>query len=407
MKINIIIEKIKERYKTLLKYIGLIVLAGTTLLACSSDDTDDVNHGEDTRIEGKDMVVMLHVNPKTGEEYTEEELAELDYDPSMEEFYTPNQKIDLLVWMQQKPEKVEITPVGAVEPVAVISSFKRDDRPDIGDYKEGYGYSGKWKTKVEDLSIPLDDQITYDIKVTYLDAGIDGFTTPSVRSTSFVIHHYDDGGEGIDLQEALVGHWKFNDPSNLGLATKGNDLVLIGTDEAVQGVDADDGATLIGIGSGYSADHGLPAAGGEKLNVYTLIFDINVPSIGSYVNLLQTYVNNDSDGAIYIAPDGGFWNRGLPGSDSDLIKSDTWHRIVVALDETDLYMYVDGVLIYTAETSTDSYHAIELSNFLVFLDNNGEDFPIKCSELMLFKAALGESDIATLPPVNEVPETED
>ena len=407
MNIYKIIEKIKERYMTLLKYISLVVLVGTILFACSSDDTTNLNPGDDTRIEGKDMVVVLHVNPKTGEEYTEEELAELDYDPSMGEFYTPNQKIELFVWMQQKPEKVEIIPVSGGEPIAEISSFKRDDRPDIGDYKDGYGYSGKWKTKIDDLGIPLDDKITYEIKVTYQDVGIDGFMTPSVRSTSFVINHYDDGGEGIDLQEALVGHWKFNVSSNLGLATKGNDLVLIGTDEAVQGVDADDGATLVGIGSGYSVDHGLPAAGGEKLNVYTLIYDINVPSIGSYVNLLQTYINNDSDGAIYITPDGGFWNRGLAGSDSNLIKSDTWYRIVVVLDETDLYMYVDGALLYTAETSTDSYHAIELSNFLVFLDNNGEDFPIKCSELMLFKAALAESDIATLPPVNEVPEIED
>ena len=391
-----------------------MLIAGISLLACKDDDEFIPNSGVDTRLEGKDAVKIYHVNPITGEPYTNDELSMLNYDPDVEEYYGEKQKVNLFVWTQQKPEKVEVFAEGTSEAVMVSSTFVREDRPEFSNYENGYGYSAKLKTNVTDLGILIDDALTLDFKVTYNDLGIDGFTMQSVRNTMFTINHYEyiDPNAEEDLSPYLKGYWRFDDPSNLGKATKGNDLILHGTESAVEGVTATDGATQVNTGSGYNVDHGLAAIGGSKLNVYTLIYDVNVPNIGSYVNLLQNNPVNSTDGTCYINPSGGFWNNGLPGSSGDLIKADTWHRVVLTLDAesgtSDNYnIYIDGELVYTSSIGADSYFAPETSNFFVFSDDNGEDGPIKCSELMLLNTALSEGQIGNMPAITAGPAIKD
>lgn len=398
-------NKILGKYMSLLINICLLAFVGLVFFSCNKDDEPIGPEGPDTRLEGKDLVLVLHDNPKTKAAYTEEELAELSYDPYKEEFYTTSQTVKNVIWLQQRPEKVEIFKEGTDELVFLLETFTRDDRPDLASYKEGYGYSGKWTTSIENLGVEIDQSATYQLKVTYYDTGINGFKTPSVRETTFTIHHYDDGSGGIDLSESLVGFWRFNDPTNLGRATRGNDLVIGGDAEvsAVEGVNAGDGASQIGLGSWYEVNHGMSATGGSNVNAYTLIFDINVPgsSAGNYVNLLQNLTDNSADGAVYIHPNLGFWFNGGPGGhEAGTIVADTWHRIVISVDAPTITFFVDGIEIYTADIATvDGTFSLDPSKFLLFADNGGEDYPIKISELMLFNTAFLGSQIQTLPAV--------
>jgi len=79
-------------------------------------------------------------------------------------------------------------------------------------------------------------------------------------------------------QSDLVGHWKFDDPNNLTQANVGNDLVLSGSNTAVTGPAAGDGAVNIGPGSYYICPHGMsPSGGGSRVNEFTLVMDVKIP----------------------------------------------------------------------------------------------------------------------------------
>lgn len=386
--------------------ICLIAFVGLSILSCDKDDDLDPNR-KDTRLEGRDLVLSIHQNPKTKLDYTLEEIAALDYTPGVEEYYTQWQTIKIYVWAQQKPNKIEISKEGSDEIITTLTAFSRKDRPDVSKYKEGYGYESRWTTSMADLKIPLDQSQTYTFKVTYYDQGIDGFLTPSVRNTNFKINHYDDGSGGIDLATALVGDWRFDDAANLVKATKGNDLILAGgkSHSAVAGIADGDGAALIDLGSRYEVNHGIPATSGStKISSYSIIMDVNVPtaSVGKYVNLIQTRPENDGDGSVYINPGLGFWFNGGPSSFNGTIKADTWHRIVVSVDAPDFKLYVDGTEIYAnSDLGGKAIQKLDPLKFFLFADNGGEDYPIKVSQVMLFNQGFLGDQIKGFPKVGE------
>ena len=81
------------------------------------------------------------------------------------------------------------------------------------------------------------------------------------------------------VSQKLVGKWDFNNSTDLTAASIGSDLTLTGSDQAVAGIDAGDGAARIGAGSYYSCAHGIAAnGGGSSVNEYTLVLDMSYPS---------------------------------------------------------------------------------------------------------------------------------
>jgi len=400
-------KQIIRRFNSKLRLATLIAFLGMTIWSCKDDEVLG-GTGVDARLEGKDKVIVFHNNPITGNEYTAVEISALDYNPAVEERYNQCHPVKLAIWTQQRPEKIAITKQGSGEEVSSIVNFTRKDRSDASDYKEGYGYEGTWTTTPAALGIGADESMSYDITVTYSDIGIDGFLTPSVRTASYKVNHYNDGKACIDLDKDLVGDWRFDDASDLTKASKGNDLILAGgkVHEAVAGIAAGDGASLIALASRYEVDHGLAATGGgDKVNDYTLVMDINVPasSNGKYVNLVQTFVNNDTDGSIYINPSNGFWFKGGSSSWSGTITNDQWHRIVISKESPNLLFYVDGVEILNSPTlgAVDGTNALDTAKFLLFADNGGEDYPIKVSQLMLFNKGFIGDHIKKFPLVGE------
>jgi len=109
-----------------------------------------------------------------------------------------------------------------------------------------------------------------------------------------------------DLNRNLIGHWTFDDPDNLMMATIGNDLVLEGSHVASEGPETGDGAVNIGVGSYYRCFHDIAANGGSAnwVNEFTIVIDVKVPQLNQWYCFYQTSYNNSNDGDWFINPSG-------------------------------------------------------------------------------------------------------
>ncbi|HEV57071.1 MAG TPA: hypothetical protein ENN87_06185, partial [Phycisphaerales bacterium] len=150
-----------------------------------------------------------------------------------------------------------------------------------------------------------------------------------------------------------VGIWDF-DPADPNTATRGPDLVLVGTVQPAEGLDEEDTAVQIGVGSHFICPHGMaPNGGGEKVNEWTLLVDFRYPagSVGKFVDFFQTDpANSDdsdwtvhaSDGAIGIAAVGYSRQTGF------VTAPDTWYRMVMPVDNVTRHdLFVDGRQVLT------------------------------------------------------------
>ncbi|WP_242204266.1 LamG domain-containing protein [Aestuariivivens insulae] len=333
-------------------------------------------------------------NPKTGVAYTEEELAALDYDPSKEGKFEEGDPVVLSFVLPKQLKNLSVTnTVNGDE----LYSFT-EAQPD------GDKFRINISTTLPELGLlELKDKIFLKFDFNYLD-GAQGSVIYKITYVKIEVID-----PNADLSKNLVGYWRFNDPNNLGKATIGNDLIIAGagSHSAIAGINAEDGAALVDTESWYEVDHGMPAVGGSNVNTYTMIWDVKVSAadLGKYIDLLQTNTANDSDGPVYIDPDGGFWFNGGASGFGGTIQADTWHRIVLAVDAPEVRFYVDGVEIYTNDllASKDGIFSLDLSKFIIFGDNSGasEDNPIGITEFMLFDTAFAGSVIQSFPAVTE------
>ena len=178
-------------------FLVLLIFIGIVTWSCSNDDAVLESTGVDTRMEGRDLVLIFHDNPLTDMAYSSEELSALTYDPSVEDFFYSSYKAEILIWTQQKPLKVEVFKADTKELVTFFETSTRDDRPDLSSYKEGYGYSTSWKFLSGEIGVPVGESQLYNIKVTYNDQGIGGFQTSSTREVQFTINHIEDDSISI------------------------------------------------------------------------------------------------------------------------------------------------------------------------------------------------------------------
>jgi len=199
-----------------------------------------------------------------------------------------------------------------------------------------------------------------------------------------------------------VGWWEFNDPDNLTNATLGTDLIESGPHSAVAGIDSNDGAVLDPLTSYYRCTHGIaPNGGGEYVNNWTVLMDVKVPtsSIGQWVSLYQTNVDNSNDGDCFIAPDRTI-GVGDTGYTRNKINGETWYRIVISCSNMNFYViYVDG---HPWKNGTvqprDGRFSLD-TQILFFADDNGEDYPIECTNLAIWGQALSDAEVSELGTV--------
>lgn len=395
--------KQNTRIKFRILQILFIAVAGLVIWSCEEEEGLDP-HRPDIRLEGKDRIVVIPYNPKTQANYTDLEIVNVDYNPQVEEHYFTAQAVNINIWLQQKPLLLEIFKSGEDIADTSIMEFVETE------YMGTNGYLTSWKSTVTKLGIALNSSQEYDIKVTYNDADVDGWEDPSEKGKAFTIYHHEEIII-IDLGKNLVGYWGFNGSTSTNLlgASLGSNLTLGGAAVHTEtaGVAPGDGAAHVDVGSWYNVEHTLPVTGGARVNNYTMIWDIKVSAaeLGKYICLLQFNTANDSDGSLYINPNGGFWFNGGPSDFNGTIQADTWHRLTLAVNAPNLSFYVDGVEIYTSDIAyADDKFSLDPSKFLILGENssndgNGEDNPISISSFYLFDTALKGEDIANFPSI--------
>lgn len=218
--------------------------------------------------------------------------------------------------------------------------------------------------------------------------------------------------------QTMVGQWTFDNTTDLLNAAVGNDLTLTGTHAAVAGPTALDGAVNIGVGSYYSANHGIPANGGGAgtwVNEYSLVIDFQVPSIGQWYTFFQTSYQNSNDGDGFINTSGQI-GVAATGYSAYTVTPGQWYRLVIAADlGTSYKYYLDGQLlqdggVQAADGRFALYPANVTQPLLFFADNDGEDNPLNVAYCAVYdgcltaaqSAALGGYGHSILPPSAEM-----
>lgn len=194
----------------------------------------------------------------------------------------------------------------------------------------------------------------------------------------------------------LVGDWKFDDPGNLVAATVGNPLELVGTQTAVPGPSATDGAVRIGVGSYYVAAHGMVPNNGNLVNTYSFVFDFKVSDISVWHSFLQTNPNNSDDAEVFI---GRIGNIGVSatGYCNQTIRPNTWNRAVVVVNNGSEYsIYLNGVKGLDGYVQPiDGKYGLN-PTALLFADNDGEDNDIDVARVSLYNKALSAAEVKDL-----------
>jgi hypothetical protein len=208
---------------------------------------------------------------------------------------------------------------------------------------------------------------------------------------------------GVDEGEkpllSVKAYWQFDDPSDFTKATTGQPLEAAGT-----GFTAVDGGVRVGIGSYYTARHGIAAnGGGNRVNEYTVMFDYKLTELtgGVWYGLIQTDLNNSGDNDIWIDSSSGQIGCGDTGYSSGgavPIENANYHRIVVSVKLPEYYkIYVDGVLKLNAASGTDNNRrSLDPNGVLLFADASGWDTDIDISNVAVWDRALSETEVTAL-----------
>ena len=197
-----------------------------------------------------------------------------------------------------------------------------------------------------------------------------------------------------NIIDGLVGHWDFSDPNDLTKAKVGNPLELTGTQTSVSGPF---GATEIGVGSYYTATHGISAnGGGSEVNQYTIIMDIKIPQSSKWYALYQTNSSNSNDADWFINSD-GHMGVGDVGYSSNVIIKNQWYRVAISVSNGNRYdYYIDGQKVLSGTPgSIDGRFALG-SKVLFFADQNGEDNTIDVADIKIYSRDLSDNEIASL-----------
>ncbi len=222
----------------------------------------------------------------------------------------------------------------------------------------------------------------------------------------------------------LTGLWEFDNSGNLGQATVGTDLAVVGTAPTFNASLPDDYSTPLsgvvttvgGSASGFTATHGVAAnGGGTYVNEFSIVTDIFSPagSRSSWRTILQTNAANSNDGDYFIRNDTDRLGTGSMTYSTTAIDEAKWTRLVITFDlntpatSTVIKTYLDGILVYThtgtsGELALDNRYSLYPSNdptnpiVHFFRDNDGDNASMNVGTLAIYDGILSDSDVAAL-----------
>jgi hypothetical protein len=219
----------------------------------------------------------------------------------------------------------------------------------------------------------------------------------------------------VVVMDLAVGHWQFEDATNLGKASAGQDLIAYtkegnggignpssGDISQVEGPVPGSHAVRIPKSSYYRCYHGMEASGGgANVNEYTFMVDFKIPATNLFYSFLQTNLTNSNDGDLFIRTSGSW---GFRGNYTELVlhKPQQWYRMLfsVRLGGPTGY-YLDGVLI---DTKVDAlYLGIDservswpLEYVLLFCDESGDENVFDIAEVAIWNRALTADEVKSL-----------
>ncbi|MCT4586901.1 MAG: LamG domain-containing protein [Carboxylicivirga sp.] len=131
----------------------------------------------DTRLVGKEGFYIRHVSPRTGDEYSDDQLRELGYDPYKGDQYTDQSPVDLTIVVEAKPLNIVVTSTPDQTVLATLTEFTESE----GKYLASYS------TTVTDLNLGIGESATLLFSVTYDDLGQDGRDYASLNRITYKI----------------------------------------------------------------------------------------------------------------------------------------------------------------------------------------------------------------------------
>lgn len=371
MRINIFSKKISVA-------IPWLVMTFLFFMTACKRNNDGWN---DERYKSNYNLYFDNPNPKTGLPYTPAELAGLSYDVKKENRFSIDKPVVLSLVLSKNIQEIKVLDGTNLSVLETITQAQQT----------GALYRTTLTTTIDKLKITPGTSKILKFDIIYQDGSIGSIQFKVIAVIPLP-----------PLTQSLVGHWKFDDASNLVKATLGNNLVLAGgmAQAAVTGPSGSNGAAQKTQGTFYEMNHALPAVGGAKVNTYTLIYDVKMPAL-DWSNLLQTRVANDGDGAVFINSSGGLWANGFGSGGSGTIKVNTWHRVVITVGAGAFKVFVDGKLIRSGSAAADGIFALGTDKALIFADNDGEDAAIQIAELMLLKITITNEQASDMPGVGQ------
>ena len=234
------------------------------------------------------------------------------------------------------------------------------------------------------------------------------YSLPTVKVT--ITQDGEEPNVEVPATPKIMGSWLFNNSSDLAKATIGNDLLMYQDGTAstegftpVAGPTDKKGAVRVATGSYFLANHGISANGetpGMKVNEYTLLYDYRLPASNTWYCFLQTNLDNDDDGEIFIRPGGELGNSSLGYSANPVPQDNQWHRLVIVCKLPDYYkFYIDGQLFHegaSSALSVDNRYALELAGTLLIGDDDGDDGEMDIAEATVWDLPLDENAVAAL-----------
>ena len=209
-------------------------------------------------------------------------------------------------------------------------------------------------------------------------------------------------------QADIVGLWEFN-TNNVGLATIGNNLTVVGTSPTWSASQTYSGRTLTGvidttpgIGNHVIATHGIAAnGGGTRVNQYSLLFDIRRPNTNEWRTLFQSDITNTNDGDYFIRDSDARLGVGaLTYTPTYQMPADQWARVVITSDLAAggaYRSYVDGTLVHThTQPALDSDRFSFLPTLLLFGDEDNENQLLSVGAIAMWDQPLTAIEVSRL-----------
>jgi hypothetical protein len=212
------------------------------------------------------------------------------------------------------------------------------------------------------------------------------------------------GGDPSNRLPVKMGQWKFDDSSNIGKATIGEDLEVKGKVNLVNGPANNNFAAEVGLGSYFEMYHGIYGNGdGYMVNEYTLQIDFSIPEAGIWHAFFQTDVANGGDADLFTNKTNQIGTASTSYS-AGTVSANTWYRMVITVKNGYFFkIFIDGEpFLNAAGQGVDGRYALG-EKLLLFADDDGDDGVILCSEVSIWDVVLTEEQVKKLGNATTIP----